>query len=80
MVAYYQSVYRHPTVLAERALAGDALRAMFARYSKRPESMPTIWNQQLATEGTVRTVCDFLAGMTDRYALEEHRRHESLAG
>ncbi len=74
----FDRVYRHPTVLAERALAGEALREMFARYSELPESLPKDWNQRLATAGTPRTVCDFLAGMTDRYALEEHRRHASL--
>ena len=74
----FERVYRHSTVLAERALAGEALQAMFARYSKQPESLPKEWSQRLAAEGTTRTVCDFLAGMTDRFALEEHRRHESL--
>jgi len=76
----FDRVYRHPTVLAERALAGEALREMFARYSEQPESLPEVWKQRLAEEGTSRTVCDFLAGMTDRYALEEHRRHASLMG
>ncbi len=70
----FDRVYRHPTVLAERALAGKALREMFTRYSEQPESLPEVWRQRLAEEGTPRTVCDFLAGMTDRYALEEHRK------
>ncbi len=74
----FERVYRHPTVLAERALAGEALREMYARYYGQPESLPQAWRKKLDAEGVARTVCDFLAGMTDRYALEEYRRHESL--
>jgi len=74
----FDRVYRHPTVLAERALAGEALRAMYARYSEQPEKLPAVWRVRLDSEGVARTVCDFLAGMTDRYALEEFRRQESL--
>lgn len=73
----FERVYRHPTVLAERALAGEALHEMFARYSKHPASLPSVWQRRLDTESVARTVCDFLAGMTDRYALDEHRRRLS---
>ncbi len=74
----FDRVYRHPTVLAERALAGKALRDMYARYSKYPESLPAVWIERLADEGTARTVCDFLAGMTDRFALEKYRQQGPL--
>ena len=74
----FNRVYRHPTVLAERALAGEALREMFARFCATPESLPAKWRGRLGREGTPRTVCDYLAGMTDRFALEEFRRHEAL--
>jgi len=73
----FAQVYRHPTVLAERALAGEALQEMYGRYCKQPTRLPPIWRERLSAEGTERTVCDFLAGMTDRYALDEHRRYES---
>ena len=76
----FERVYRHRTVLAERALAGEALREMYARYSVRPEFMPPEWVERLKSEGMARTVCDFLAGMTDRFALEQFRRQESLSG
>ncbi len=74
----FERVYRHPTVLAERALAAEALREMFARYHDVPESLPTRWRQRLRSDGTARTVCDYLAAMTDRYALDEYRRHEAV--
>ncbi len=74
----FKRVYRHPTILAERALAAEALKEMFARYREFPESLPTRWRQRLETEGTSRTVCDYLAAMTDRYALDEYRRYEAV--
>jgi len=70
----FDRVYRHPTVLAERALAGEALREMYARFSRQPDLLPLDWQRNLETQGVARTVCDFLAGMTDRFAMEEHRR------
>jgi dGTPase len=73
----FDKVYRHPTVLAERELAGEALREMFSRYTDRPGSLPEDWAKRVECEGLARTVCDYLAGMTDRYALETHRLHRS---
>ncbi|NOY29000.1 MAG: dNTP triphosphohydrolase [Planctomycetes bacterium] len=67
----FQRVYRHPAVLAERSLAGDALREMFQRFSKHPEGLPAKSREQLEQTGVPRVVCDFLSGMTDRCALEE---------
>ncbi len=74
----FERVYRHPTVLAERGVAGTALREMFARYSASPGELPVLWQRRLPTDGPVRTVCDYLAGMTDRFALEEYRRHAAV--
>lgn len=70
----FKHVYRHPAVLAERALAGEALREMFTHYCEHPDRLPGNWEVRLETTPLERTVCDFLAGMTDRYALEDFRR------
>ena len=67
----FDHVYRHPTVLAERSLAGEALRGMFERYSRHPEELPQPSRERLRQTGIPRVVCDYLAGMTDRFALEE---------
>jgi len=67
----FQRVYRHPAVLAERSLAGDALREMFQRFSQHPENLPARSHEQLEQTEVARVVCDFLSGMTDRCALEE---------
>ena len=69
----FDHVYRHPTVLAERQVAGEALREMFDRFSREPAKLPEKFRQRLQHDGPQRATCDFLAGMTDRYALEVYR-------
>jgi len=70
----FENVYRHPTVLAEREVASEALREMFARYSLAPSDLPQKFRQRVDTDGSERATCDFLAGMTDRFALDLFRR------
>jgi dGTPase len=70
-------VYRHPRVAAIKLEAQGVVRELFARYAAEPTLMADEWGQGLtgAAEGRrLRRVADFIAGMTDRYALEEHRR------
>ena len=50
---------------------------IFAAYLSRPEAMPATWRETLADLDEVergRRIGDFVAGMTDRYAIQEHRR------
>jgi dGTPase len=69
-----QRVYRHPQVLAQRERAQDELRRMFAGYQQRPELMPGQFQRRTGDHGLARTVVDYLAGMTDRYAQSEFAR------
>lgn len=64
----FSRVYRHPDVLSHRAHAQDALRELFARFIRRPDLMPENFLRRIASEGLERSVCDYLAGMTDRFA------------
>ena len=70
----HEQVYRHPDVSALRSETQAALREMFDGYVARPELLPSKFQQRMADHGLRRTVADYLAGMTDRYALQEHRR------
>ncbi len=47
---------------------------MFAGYLARPELLPPRFQTRTAAEGLPRSVADYLAGMTDRYAQQEYRR------
>jgi dGTPase len=70
----FDKVYRHPRVLAEREPAQRALREMFDLLVNEPERLPAKFRQLAASEGIPRATGDYLAGMTDRFALDEHRR------
>ena len=70
----HQRVYRHPQVLTQRELAQHELRELFAGYCARPELMPDRFGQRIADYGLARTVADYLAGMTDRFARHEYAR------
>ncbi len=69
----FDHVYRHPNVLAERAVAEQAIRDLFARFSADPKNLPPKYQSRLAEDGVSRSVCDYLASMTDRFALGQHR-------
>ncbi len=73
----HSHLYRNPEVMAERAKADTVLRDLFAAYMADPAAMPEGWREVLARAQErvkARHVADFLAGMTDTYALKEHRR------
>ncbi len=73
----YPNVYRHPRVMRIRSEADQVLRDLFARLFAEPALMPDEWTRDLqgADEARrARRVADYLAGMTDAYALIAHRR------
>jgi dGTPase len=70
-------MYRHPRVTKVMDQAADVVRDLFARYSAQPQDMPAEWSEHLAERdeaARARRIADFIAGMTDRYALAEHAR------
>jgi dGTPase len=73
----YRHVYRHSSVMAVRASAEQIVRDLFDAYFGDPAVMPEGWREVLSGADDrikARHVADFLAGMTDTYAIKEHRR------
>ena len=73
----YPRMYRHERVMAVMRQAQDVVRDLFARYRAHPDCLPEEWREAaLAVQGVARErrIGDFIAGMTDRYALAEHAR------
>jgi dGTPase len=68
------NVYRHYRVIRMAEKGKRFLRDLFEAYSARPEQLPPQFQRWAKHEGVERAVCDYLAGMTDRYAQEEVRR------
>lgn len=73
----YANLYRHPDVMRIRAGAEQIVRDLFDVYFADPRQMPEGWREGLdRAEDRIkaRDVADFLAGMTDTYAIKEHAR------
>ncbi len=71
------NMYRHEKVMAVMGRAKRVVKDLFDTYSSDPGQLPSGWQDKGYTRddsGTARQVCDFIAGMTDRYALDEHKR------
>jgi dGTPase len=70
-------MYRHARVMGVMDQAAGVVRDLFARYSAEPNDLPPEWQEGLAgldEASRARCIADFIAGMTDRYALAEHER------
>jgi dGTPase len=70
-------MYRHARVQRVMDEAARVIRNLFARYNALSDDLPTEWRDGLtgADEAArARRIADFIAGMTDRYALAEHTR------
>jgi dGTPase len=70
-------MYRHKKVMQVMDQAAAVVRDLFARYSERPGELPPDWQEGLLAlddASRARRIADFIAGMTDRFALAEHAR------
>ncbi len=70
----YDCYYRHPRVLRSAASAQQAIDLIIEHYGRHPAELPRDYRRRVDTDGLERTLCDYVAGMTDRYAVEEWRR------
>jgi dGTPase len=70
----HRHVYRHYRVMRMAAKGKRMLRLLFDEYCRSPEQLRDRYRDRIAAFGLERTVCDYLAGMTDRYAQDEFLR------
>jgi len=75
----FQNMYRHQRLTRVRDQAAEIIRNLFPRFFESPELMPEEWAEAGVRIGSdearrARLVCDYIAGMTDRYAVAEHHR------
>jgi dGTPase len=70
--ALKQTLYRHPQVTRHMDRAREMIRRLFEAYSERPEQMAPQYRLRAESEPVYRVVCDYIAGMTDRFAEEEY--------
>lgn len=68
----FARVYTNPVAKGEETRAKDMLCRLFEYYMKNPEKLPPDFLPQLDFDGMERIVCDYIAGMTDRYAVYKY--------
>jgi dGTPase len=71
----FQNLYRHPQVTHNTDQAKHTVRVLFAAYLHNPQHMPVAFAQRTDAP---RAVADYIAGMTDRFAIKEHERLAQL--
>ncbi len=70
----HRRLYSHRNVNTERQKLVSSIRRLFEYYVKRPRGLPSFYFAQAQKEPVYRIVCDYIAGMTDNYLLEQYER------
>jgi dGTPase len=70
----YKNVYFSPVLQRDKKQAEQVISEMFAFFIKSPRELPASYQEKTRSEPLHRIVCDYVAGMTDSYILEQHRR------
>jgi len=70
----WHNLYRHHRVERMRMKAERYITILFQTYAENPALLPKKYQSKMDEEGKERVICDFIGGMTDRYALEEYRK------
>lgn len=71
----FDQMYFHPAVEGANEEAVQMMRLLFNHYVEHPMHMGTKALGRMKESGVMRTVCDYVSGFTDRYAMEEFQRH-----
>ena len=69
-----ERLYRHHRVMRMQVKAHRLIQQLFEAYLEEPRQLPWEVQERLADSTPERVICDYIAGMTDRFALQEHRK------
>lgn len=70
----YKKLYSHYRVVRMAVKAERVITDLFRAYQSEPAILPDTLQTVLEKRGLERTICDYIAGMTDRFAIEEHQK------
>jgi dGTPase len=70
----YQNVYYSPELRPDKEQAEQVISQLFDFFIRSPHELPATYQEKMQHEPLYRIVCDYIAGMTDNYVLEQHRR------
>ena len=68
----FERVYTNPRAKGEESKAKEIMRRLFDYYYTHPDKLPADFIPQLDFDGISRTICDYIAGMTDKYAVYKY--------
>jgi dGTPase len=68
----FEHVYTNPVAKGEEVKAKEIIRRLYEYYNDHPEALPADFQPQLDFDGISRTICDYIAGMTDKYAMYKY--------
>jgi dGTPase len=71
----YQNLYYSPKLRPDKEQAEQVISELFEFFLRSPRDLPASYQEKLEQEPLYRIVCDYIAGMTDNFVLEQHRRH-----
>ena len=69
----FANVYTNPLAKGEEGKAQELLLRLFEHYQKNPDELPADFQAIRQEEGVDRAVCDYIAGMTDPFAVEKYK-------
>jgi dGTPase len=70
----YKKLYKHHRVIRMQVKAEGILSDLFTAYEKDPLMLPDHIYSGIESRGLKRAICDYIAGMTDRFAIDEHQK------
>ncbi|MCZ8239658.1 MAG: deoxyguanosinetriphosphate triphosphohydrolase [Leptospiraceae bacterium] len=66
----HEKLYKHPVVLELSNFGKEIIQVLFHYFSENEQELPSSYFQRMELDGKYRVICDYIAGMTDRYAEE----------
>jgi dGTPase len=75
-----QKLYHNESLLPQKADGEKIIRDLFRYWIEHPASLPASYRQQMESESPARVICDYIAGMTDNYILDLHRKMMARSG
>jgi len=70
----FKNLYRHHRVVRMQTKAERIISELFSAYRNEPQMLPRHIQETIEERGLERTICDYIAGMTDRFAVEEYNK------
>ena len=68
----FENVYRNPIAKGQETKAQSMLKRLYDYYFNNPDALPPDFQPQMSFDGLERIVCDYVAGMTDHYAVDKY--------